>query len=72
MDEDSIYELKVSVNDYRSRYKKYISLNAKILDTSSDKVVWNGSISGLSNQVIDEVSKNTVKELVKDMVGVKK
>lgn len=72
MDDESIYELKVTINDYRSRYKKYISLNAQILDTSTNKVVWSGSISGLSKQIIDEVSKNTVKELVKDMAGKEK
>jgi len=61
------YALFVKIDDYRAGYRKYIALSAKIVKTKTNEMVWGSSISGLSKKYIDEVIKNTVKELVVEM-----
>jgi TonB family protein len=67
MDEGARHQLLVSIDGYKAGYRKYIALSAQILDTSSNKILWSSAISGVSKKYIDEVIKNVVQELVKDM-----
>jgi hypothetical protein len=67
MDEGAKHQLLVSIDGYKAGYRKYIALSAQILDTSSNKILWSYAISGISKKNIDEVIKNVVQELVKDM-----
>jgi len=62
----------VKIEDYRPSYHKYVALSATILDTSTNKAIWNASISGLSKKTIDEVAQNVIQELVKEMLGKEK
>jgi curli biogenesis system outer membrane secretion channel CsgG len=64
---DAEYALYVKIDDYRAGYRKYIALSSKIVNTKTNEIVWNSSISGLSKKYIDEVIKNTVKEMVREM-----
>ncbi len=68
IDDNSPYQLIVKIEDYNPSYHKYIALSSQILDTSTNQVIWNASISGLSKKMIDEVTQNVVKEMVKGMV----
>ena len=61
------HALYVKIDGYRAGYRKYIALSAKIVEIKTNKTVWGSSISGLSKKYIDEVIKNTVKELVVEM-----
>lgn|SRR4030042_1263882 len=69
IDEGARHQLLVSIDGYKAGYQKYIALSAQILDTSSNKILWSSTISGVSKKYIDEVIKNVVQELVKDMSG---
>ena len=72
IEENSQYQLDVKIEDYRPSYHKYVALSATILDTSTNRPIWNASISGLSKKTIDEVTQNVVQELVKEMSGKEK
>ena len=67
VDEGSPYQLFVNIDEYRAGYRKYVALSAQILDTTTNKAIWSSAISGVSKKYIDEVCKNVVKELVRDM-----
>jgi hypothetical protein len=69
VDDNSPYHLIVKIEDYNASYQKYIALSAQVLDTSTNQIIWNASISGQSKKTIDEVTQNVVKEMVKSMVG---
>jgi hypothetical protein len=69
IDENSPYQISVKIEDYRPSYHKYVALSATILDTSTNSIIWNASISGLSKKTIDEVTQNVIQELVKEMLG---
>ena len=69
IDENSPYQISVKIEDYRPSYHKYVALSATILDTSTNNIIWNASISGLSKKTIDEVTQNVIQELVKEMLG---
>jgi len=69
VDENARYHLIVSIDGYRAGYRKYLALSAQLLDTSTNQVVWSGAISGVSKKYIDEVVKNVVLELVKEISG---
>ena len=64
---DTEYVLYLKIDEYKAGYRKYIALSSKIVNTKTSEIVWNSSISGLSKSYIDEVIKNTVKELVMEM-----
>lgn len=72
VDQDSGYRLAVKIEDYRPGYRKYIALSAHIVDSSTNRTVWNASISGLSKKGIDEVTQNVIRELVRDMISQEK
>jgi len=72
IDEHAKHHLIVSIDGYRAGYRKYIALSGQIVDTSTNEVVWSAAISGVSKKYIDEVVKNVVMELVKEMSGQKK
>lgn len=65
--DDAEYALFVKIDDYRAGYRKYIALSANIIKTKTNEMVWGSSISGLSKKYIDDVIRNTVKELVAEM-----
>jgi curli biogenesis system outer membrane secretion channel CsgG len=64
---DAEYALYVKIDDYKEGYRKYIALSSRIVNTKTNEIVWNSSISGLSKSYIDDVIKNTVKEMVAEM-----
>ncbi|OGP82872.1 MAG: hypothetical protein A2Z08_06980 [Deltaproteobacteria bacterium RBG_16_54_11] len=64
---DTEYVLYLKIDEYKAGYRKYIALSSKIVNTKTNEIVWNSSISGLSKSYIDKVIKNTVKELVMEM-----
>jgi len=64
---DTEYVLYLKIDEYKAGYRKYIALSSKIINTKTNEMVWGSSISGLSKSYIDEVIKNTVKELVMEM-----
>ena len=72
IDENSSYQLSVKIEDYRPSYHKYVALSATILETSTNRTIWNASISGLSKKTIDEVTQNVIQELIKEMLGKEK
>ena len=72
VNENARHSLVVSIDGYQAGYRKYLALSAQLLDTSTDQVIWTGAISGVSKKYIDEVVKNVVLELVKEMSGGKK
>ena len=62
------YALFLKVEGYHPRYRRYIALSAKIIDSETDKMVWVGSVSGVASRVfIDEVITNTINELIREM-----
>jgi len=65
--DDAEYALFVKIEDYKAGYRKYVALSANIVKIKTKEMVWGSSISGLSKKYIDEVIKNTVKEMVKEM-----
>lgn len=67
IDDRARYALFVKIDAYRAAYRKYIALSAKLVEVKTNKMVWGSSISGISKKYIDDVIKNTVQELVKEM-----
>ncbi len=68
IDDNAKYALHVKVDGYHPRYRRYIALTAKITDIETNKTEWVASISGVASRVfIDEVIKNTINELIKEM-----
>jgi len=65
--DDAEYALYMRIDGYRSGYRKYIALSAKIVKTKTNETVWGSSISGISKKYIDDVIRKTVKELVLEM-----
>lgn len=65
--DDAEYALYVKIDGYRAGYRKYIALSAKIVEIETNKMLWGSSISGISKKYIDDVIRNTVKELVTEM-----
>jgi len=72
LDEEARHQLQVSIDGYRAGYRKYIALSGRLLDTSSNKIIWSSAISGVSKKYIDEVIKNVVQEFVEEMSGKEK
>jgi hypothetical protein len=68
IDDNAKYALHVKVDGYHPRYRRYIALTAKITDIETNKTEWVASISGVAGRIfIDEVIKNTINELVREM-----
>lgn len=72
LDDRAQYHLQVNIDGYRAGYRKYIAMSAQIIDSSENKIVWSAAISGISKLYIDEVVKNVVSELVREMSGEKR
>jgi hypothetical protein len=68
LDDNADYAIEVNVEGYHPSYKRYIALSARIMDLKTDKIIWRSAISGISPRLfIDDLIKNTIAELVKEM-----
>ena len=67
IEDDSPHQLIVRIEGYNPS-EKYVALSAQILDISTNRIIWNASISGSGGKTIEEVTQNVVREMVEAMV----